>query len=176
MRAAFLIWSSLLILAYPIALKAQEGSRVPGMVLQKDEAAPERGVFFSGEALISLVNALQELDFLQKQSNVLKEWTKAKDDQITALGDAMKALEQARQHTDEALTAAEKIIQNQKKIIHILAESMYSIRETDTKSRAGVLLKAVCQTMGLDVKEFQISAHIPRGIGIALTCDKTASP
>ena len=69
MRAAFLIWSSLLILAYPIALKAQEGSRVPGMVLQKDEAAPERGVFFSGEALISLVNPMHYRRSISYKSN-----------------------------------------------------------------------------------------------------------
>lgn len=167
MRAAFLIWSSLLILAHPTTLRAQENPHIPGMVLQKGEAAPEAGAFFSGDALISLAGALRELDFLQKQSNILSEWIKAKGDQITALNDAMKALEQARQNTAGALQKSEQAQRNWECINVLNKEQVAALKEA-----LAVAEKKAQARLGWEAKEVKVLITLPPSLEITYRKDQ----
>ena len=109
--ALFLVFS----ISLPWPVLAAEGAipvPSPGIILDKNQAAPGQGAFFSDQAAISLLEALRDLNSFRDRLVNLQKELNSKDNQIGAYEDEAKNLEEARRQTAIGLAKTEFIIQN----------------------------------------------------------------
>ena len=102
MRKLSLIVIALIILSSVKVSYAQETQPSAGIRLRQGETAPTDGVFFGGNSLIALANALTDLSLsiekiraLEGQAGALEQESAEKDKVIAALQDANRNLQAA---------------------------------------------------------------------------------
>ena len=88
----------------------------PGMYLHKGQPAPDDGAFFSGPALIELVEKLRDAKVAQDKIDLLLKEIEFKDQQITELIESRNLAVEALTKANEMIRDSQLIGENREKI------------------------------------------------------------